>query len=382
MNGLGGGMYPPTGYVNPTTPGSATVRCGNVVQTSDFTTNGAIALPIGFSAPTSWSDPYSWIPNTDGTLWTCQNPGIYNFRASQNLTIANSSLTATANTIIPATTFFMDCSGVDLPPLVEGNLITEPNDVDPGSSITYTTDAPLPLSNVSIANFTTPVGFLTSTVVAGGNWVFSLWSSSDSPNGDVAFYVKMYEVDLDGISNPIEVFDGSSSPVLIASADPYVVQTTLAVPSFTFADLSKRLKVEILCNFDNANDPADTHSVTLYFRNTTQSNLQTTLSQIALAPNDLIQDTINLDITVTSTVDEFNQVISESIPVTVVGTEVLIYSRSVSGNIIGNVGDTLQVTIASVNATSSVISGFSIFPAPAAVLSWNLIADGVYGNAF
>ena len=85
----GGGMYSPPGWVNSTTPGNATVLCGNVSQTEMLSVDGTNTLLIPFVVPATWSDLTSWIPDDDGIHWTCVTPGIYSVQVTQNLTINN-----------------------------------------------------------------------------------------------------------------------------------------------------------------------------------------------------------------------------------------------------------------------------------------------------
>jgi len=92
MEGVGAGLFFPPGYVNATTPGFASVRCGSVKQALTYTASGSTALGIGFTAPPlSWSNT-DWIPDApDGLVWICQRAGIYQVSAQQVLQMRNTS---------------------------------------------------------------------------------------------------------------------------------------------------------------------------------------------------------------------------------------------------------------------------------------------------
>ena len=95
-----GGLVAPPGWVNPTTPGSATVKCGYIVQSQNYTANGATPLDLTFDSPASWSDA-SWVSDLSGVTWTCIVPGIYYITVAQNLTVLN-----TAETVQPVVALY------------------------------------------------------------------------------------------------------------------------------------------------------------------------------------------------------------------------------------------------------------------------------------
>ena len=102
---------------------------------------------------------------------------------------------------------------------------------------------------------------------------------------------------------------------------------------------------------------------------------------VAGAGTTIVKDTINLALTIISTeTTEFNQVFQQSIPVVLVADETVTYGTSVTGIAIANVGDVMDVSVTSVLGFCTVTSGGGTLPSPASVLSWNLIAKGVYGN--
>jgi hypothetical protein len=83
------GMYSPPGWVNPTTPGSATTSCGAIKQTKFFTAVDDNAVQIGFDYPLSWTGPGWTTTDPSGILWTCQVPGVYNIYIAQTLEVQN-----------------------------------------------------------------------------------------------------------------------------------------------------------------------------------------------------------------------------------------------------------------------------------------------------
>ena len=385
MNGLGGGMFPPIGWANPITPGSATVTCGDVAQAASYTTEGATPLPIGFQAPTSWSDRYSWVtdPTNIGEIWTCQAPGIYAFRASQNLTITNGLVTdgSGSNVIIPNTTFYADISQNLIAPAAQNNLVlrlpTYTPDVSGSVTFTALTIDGWPQLNVGMFELDTPAGFFSSTTIPGGVWTQSLWASSSDENEGISFYTEIQVVDADGFSNPITVFSNSSTPTIVASPIPIQVTTQLNVPTITLADLTKRIHILVYANFE-APLLGVGQTLTFFFGKDVPSNWLTTVPQLAGAP--FIQDTVNVRMVLTSATTEFNQTFEQSMPVVLVPGETLTYSVSVAGQPVANTGDTLETFIASQTGHSIVTSGNTTFPAPVTALTWNLIAAGAYGN--
>jgi hypothetical protein len=87
MSSIGGGMIPPVGYFNPTTPQAATVRCGYVKQVDTVVTDGATPSAIPFTEVSTWNSP-DWL-SLDGTTWVCITTGIYSITVAQNLTVFN-----------------------------------------------------------------------------------------------------------------------------------------------------------------------------------------------------------------------------------------------------------------------------------------------------
>ena len=95
-----------------------------------------------------------------------------------------------------------------------------------------------------------------------------------------------------------------------------------------------------------------------------------------------IRDTIGIRITITSlNTTEFNQVFEMSMPILMAPEgETLILSNTVVGQACAEVGSVMTVTVIAVEGNVQVQSGFSILPTSGSILSWNLIAQGPYGN--
>ena len=367
-----GGMVAPPGWVSPTTPGSATVKCGNITQTTQFTTTESVPTVIGFTTPATWSDRSSFISDY-GLIWGCQTPGIYNLRFNQTLDVtALSPPPDSSIDVIPNTTFYFDLDGVDLPPPQVGNMVLHPSGLE--STVTYT-GAAGGEPDVLMTSFVSAPGFLTNLVVPGGLWSLSLYGLTDDTTESNSFYIKVYKVDADGSSNPIEIFNGQSTTATMTASDvPYNYNLLQIISTFDVSDLTKRILVEIYANFGIVEGGS---TITFYFRGLTVSNITTTVTQDVVPP---ITDTVNLSITVDSATSEFNQVFSTSIPITTIFGNTATYSASV--NAIANVftGDQVTCSIVSVLGNVAATSGQTTLPTPANTLQWNLIAQGAYGN--
>lgn len=361
----------PSGWINSTTPQFATVKCGNYTQTDTYNTSTTTPVDIGFTTPSTWSDLSSFT-SEDGITWDCQTTGLYNLRFNQTFEVEN-DLTPpeSAITVIPNTTFFLDVSGTLSAPQT-GPAILHPN-VGTQSSIAHTTEGVV--SDYLMATFVTPVGFLTSTVVPGAPWDLSIWASTTDTDELNTMYLRVYEVDADGISDPVLIFNGGAgTPFIVNTSAILNYNNTVNIPTFEVASLTRRLQFRLYANFGVAS------TITFYTRNLTTSSIGTSVSQDVVP---LTRDTVNARITVTSATTEFNQVFASSVPVTMDPSlqETLIYSTSV--NAIANVyaGDTVVCSLGSVLGNLTVTSGETSLPAPANTLQWNLIAEGAYGNA-
>jgi hypothetical protein len=225
-----------------------------------------------------------------------------------------------------------------------------------------------------MVTFVTPVGFLTNTVIPGGPWNLSIWASTTDETELNTMYLSVYEVDVDGVSDPVLIFDGTTGTPFIVNTNAVVnYNNTVTLPTFEVASITRRLQFRLYANFGVAS------SISFYTRNLTTSSLTTTVSQDVVP---LTRDTVDARITVTSATTEFNQVFASSIPIAMTQTvgQTLTYSTSV--NAIANVykGDTIECSLTSILGNVIVTSGQTTLPAPANTLQWNLLAEGPYGN--
>ena len=186
-------------------------------------------------------------------------------------------------------------------------------------------------------------------------------------------YLRVYTVDANGTSNPVLIFDGGAGVPFIVNTTAIInYNSTVNIPTFEVANLTKRLQFRLYANFGVAS------AITFYTRNLTVSSITTSVSQDVVP---LTRDTAVARITVTSeNTTEFNQVFASSVPVSISDGEFNAYSTSV--NAIANVtaGDTVVCTLGSILGRIIVSSGQTSLPAPANTLQWNLIAQGDYGN--
>ena len=529
-----GGMVAPPGWVSPNTPGSATVQCGNVVQTESYATTTTTPEPIGFTAPSTWSSS-SFTPDVTNTVWTCETSGIYNLRFNQTVTAtATEPVLFADTTVVSNTLFYLDAEQGTAP--VSGTLALS-QDLAPTTTVNLTS-AP---GTVMMAEFITPVGFLSSVIIPGGDWNLTVLASTTGTSGGVtvpteplyigqyyksanqnaptgstevtfdtatnwlntngyidhtngtadftclqagvyqlefsaymsangstwtvlskdvainitrigiaeqqilrnrfsstsgldwsnslvgtvelqagdivqcvvtqtvtgtplilgvqntfdynttftftyvkqlanigapgmnSLYFSVFSVDEDGTGNEETIVNGSQGlpPTVINSASEIFYRLTQTIPPTRLVGTTRRIIIRIYATF------ATTSTINLFFRNLAISTAQTTLPQ-SVVP--LVEDNVDLRITVSATTTEFNQVFATSIPVSLAEGASKVYSGSV--NCIANVqaGDTITCTIASVDGLLQVESGLSSLPDPANTLQWNLIAQGAYGN--
>ena len=364
-------MSAPIAWANATTPAYATVLIGNIAQTENFTSDGATPLEVGFQSESSWSDKISWTAtDPSGIEWECNRQGIYNLRAVQSLAITAPPAVEQNITVIPTSTFFFDVSGVLTAPQI-GSALLHPI-ILTQSSISKAELAPT--SDVLMGTFVTPVGFLTSLIVPGAPWDLSIWASTTDEDEVNNMYLRVYEVDADGISDPVLIFNGGAGVPFIVNGGAIVnYNSTVNIPTFEVASLTRRLQFRLYANFGAAS------TITFYTRDLTVSSIRTSVSQDVVVP---VKDVVALRISVESaTTTEFTQTLETSIPVSIAPGETIDLVNSVSGYASVDVGATMKVTVTSLLGNFSIVSGAVVLPAPQGVLGWNLIAQGPYGNA-
>ena len=133
-------------------------------------------------------------------------------------------------------------------------------------------------STVLIAKFPTEVGALASTFIPPGLWDMNIYAATSSTTNAPSFYWSLYQVDADGVSNPVLIVDGSAGPVLITNlvSSQTLYDNTLYVPAYTLTNSTKRLSVYLYAVYVGGNRTA-----TFEFRAGAVSHMHTTLGEIA-----------------------------------------------------------------------------------------------------
>ena len=133
-------------------------------------------------------------------------------------------------------------------------------------------------STVLIAKFPTPVGGLPSTFVPPGLWDLNIYAATSSTTNAPSFYWSLYQVDADGVSNPVLISDGAADPILITNlvASQTIYDSPLYIPAYTLTNSTKRLSVYLYAVYVGGNRTA-----TFEFRNGAVSHIHTTLGEIA-----------------------------------------------------------------------------------------------------
>ena len=170
------------------------------------------------------------------------------------------------NAVSGGLTLFMDTAGgsyVNTP--IVGSLLQSPNQTA-GTTILSGNQ---PIGQKAIAQFLTASNTLQSTVILGGLWDMNLYASSSVTSNFYWFNVAY--VDSNG-NNRVNVATGTATnETNIGTALTYY-NNSLYVPTFTLPDLTYRVLVEIVVDFQSNN-----RSCSLYFRNNEQSHVHTTI---------------------------------------------------------------------------------------------------------
>jgi len=98
-------------------------------------------------------------------------------------------------------------------------------------------------SSVLVAKFPSPVGALVSTFITAGIWNINIFASTSATTSTPSFYWSLYQVDADGVSNPVLISDGSASPTSVTTLTSTLYTAQLSVPSYTLTDATKRIAV-------------------------------------------------------------------------------------------------------------------------------------------
>ena len=154
-----------------------------------------------------------------------------------------------------------------------GTLLTTPI-LTAQTNISYSASS----STVLIAKFPTPVGGLASRFVPPGVWDLNIYAATSSVTNAPSFYWSLYQVDADGVSNPVLIVDGSADLVQITNlvASQTLYDAAVYVPSYTLTDSTKRLSLYLYVVYQGGGRTAY-----FEFRNGAVSHLHTTLGEIA-----------------------------------------------------------------------------------------------------
>jgi collagen type VII alpha len=142
---------------------------------------------------------------------------------------------------------------------------------DTSTQTTITSGSQTNTNDFLMGTFVTPVGAITSPLIAAGIWDFTLHASANDTG--VSYYADIYYVDADGSSNPVLIVSGSTGPDDIGTGqDEYI--HSVYVPTTVLPDTTKRLRVRLYANFVGTS-----RSLTFRFRNQTVSHVHTTILQ-------------------------------------------------------------------------------------------------------
>lgn len=152
-----------------------------------------------------------------------------------------------------------------------GSLLVTPT-LTAQTTISYSANS----STVLIAKFpTTITGGLTSTYIPPGFWDMNIYAKSSSLTNTPSFYWQLYQVDADGVSNPILIVSGAAEPIDVTDVTDTLYNSTLYVPAYTLTDSTKRLSVYLYGVYLTGS-----RTLTFAFRNGTVSHIHTTLNEV------------------------------------------------------------------------------------------------------
>lgn len=131
------------------------------------------------------------------------------------------------------------------------------------------------VNNVLVGKFTTPVGALSSTVVPPGLWDLNIFAAVSNVGSAPSFYYGIFQVDADGVSNPISIASGSNEPVLITNlqSSQTIYDVPLYVPYYLLTDSTKRIQIQLFVN-----GAGSSRTAYFEFRSEAISHLHTTLA--------------------------------------------------------------------------------------------------------
>ena len=131
-------------------------------------------------------------------------------------------------------------------------------------------------SGLLMGTFTTPINLLTSRQLIGGIFNVNLYTLA-SDDVSVNYYAKLYYIDSTAnTATEVLIASGSSSSAVQVYQALNLLPYTLYVPETVLPDITYRLRLKIYADFINTID--NPQSMSIYFRNTTISYLNTTLT--------------------------------------------------------------------------------------------------------
>jgi hypothetical protein len=215
----------------------------------------------------------------------------------------------------------------------------------------------------------------------------NIYAKSSASTNAPSFYWSLYQVDADGVSNPVLIKDGSADPVSVTSTTDTLFSATESVPAYTLTDATKRLAVYLYGVYDSGS-----RTLTFAFRGATQSFLNTSLgdtpfawstqpaissvnlqnyniSNVQTLFTQIISNTsnINTDTLNSTTISNLSNISTSTIGAvggtftTLSGTLTGNVSGNVTGNVVGNISNT-NLTVNgqfSINETADVGSAVS-----------------------
>jgi hypothetical protein len=164
---------------------------------------------------------------------------------------------------------------------VSGTLLEAPNTASQ-NIITYTFGVN-DYSPHLVGSFLAQPNSLDSTFINAGQWNINMFCSVSDITPNKYYYVKIYYVDSDGVSNPYLLADGSGDLENITSLLPTNNINTIYVDTAVIPDLSKRIKIE-LWTVASTGGTTSGDMISFYFRSTTNSFVQTTLNAYQVGP--------------------------------------------------------------------------------------------------
>jgi hypothetical protein len=101
--------------------------------------------------------------------------------------------------------FYVDSATSTTVPTL-GSLLSSPV-LTTQTTISYAANS----TTVLVAKFPTPVGAIPAGYIPPGLWDLNIYAATSALTNAPSFYWSLYQVDSDGVSNPVLISDGSGS---------------------------------------------------------------------------------------------------------------------------------------------------------------------------